>query len=294
MSNIVVYNNKDMVSNSRTVSSGKMSKPATFLRFNFNAREQFRYLARNYFKVLNLKEDSYVLDVGCGPGDITKYGLLPKLPKTTKKLVGIDISSDMINFAKMYHQDDKRLTYQVLDITTNELPNNFRETFDHVFSFYCLHFASDLRKAIENIHLMLKSNGEIFFSILLRAPVLDYYERVVKKDDWCQYMNYFKSRLGPFQHSTTSKELMESILKETGFKVNLCKEERKLFIDSKENFMGLMDSMNYLNIPKHLEEKFSLSQWEAVKEAGRDFIDEYGEEYTYYPYTLLIVHAKKY
>lgn len=271
-----------------------MNKPATFLRFNLHARQEFRYLARKYIKVLNFKEDPYVLDVGCGPGDITKYGLLPQLPKTTKKLIGIDISSDMIKFAKMYHQVDERLTYQVLDITTNELPNNFRETFDNVFSFYCLHFASDLRKAIENIHLMLKSNGEIFVSIIWKQPVLDYYESVLKKIGWCQYVNDLKRRLAPFQHSTNSEDFMANILKETGFKINLCKEERKLFIYSKENFMGIMDAVNYLNIPQHLEEKFLLSQWEAVKDAGRDFIDEYGEEYTYFPYKLLIVHARKY
>uniref|UniRef100_A0A1Y1LYR9 Methyltransferase domain-containing protein n=2 Tax=Photinus pyralis TaxID=7054 RepID=A0A1Y1LYR9_PHOPY len=122
-----------------------MKHPAWFMRFNFQTQREFLYMKTKYLSCLNFKEDCQVLDIGCGPGDITRYGLLPLLPKTAKKLVGIDLSSQMVDFAKKFHQDDDRVSFQQLDICTDSIPPHFHNCFDHAFSFYCLHYVPDLR-----------------------------------------------------------------------------------------------------------------------------------------------------
>lgn len=103
------------------------------------------------------------LDIGSGPGDITKEMLLPILPHDTEVVgeqmkiwrhafpfheepcvafAGADISQAMVNYARKY-SDDKRLSYIVLDIET-ELPSDQVEQYDNAVSFYCLHWCNDI------------------------------------------------------------------------------------------------------------------------------------------------------
>lgn len=101
------------------------------------------------------------LDIGSGPGDITKEMLLPILPHDaevvgvwmkilitwsflTGHLAGADISQAMVNYARMKYSDDKRLSYIVLDIETSELPSDQVEQYNNVVSFYCLHWCNDI------------------------------------------------------------------------------------------------------------------------------------------------------
>lgn len=105
------------------------------------------------------------LDIGSGPGDITKEMLLPILPHDTEVVgeqmkiwwyalifyeepcvifAGADISQAMVNYARKKYSDDKRLSYIVLDIETPELPSDQVEQYDNAVSFYCLHWCNDI------------------------------------------------------------------------------------------------------------------------------------------------------
>lgn len=117
------------------------------------------------------------MDVGCGPGDIMKDILLPALNpnaiilgkiiipieqcynniysnyyifKLLFNLIityfeGIDISKDMIEFAKKTYKSNERLKFEVLDIQTKSLPKKYISGFDHIFSFFTLHWCYDIR-----------------------------------------------------------------------------------------------------------------------------------------------------
>ncbi|KAG8037462.1 hypothetical protein G9C98_005672 [Cotesia typhae] len=83
------------------------------------------------------------IDIGCGPGHVTKELILPKLP-TESVIVGADISDSMIESAKKSYRDEKRLSFLKLNIETDELPIKEIEKYDNALSFYCLHWCQDM------------------------------------------------------------------------------------------------------------------------------------------------------
>ncbi|TGZ35776.1 Uncharacterized protein DBV15_12787, partial [Temnothorax longispinosus] len=83
------------------------------------------------------------MDVGCGPGDITKDFLLPSLDSNAQ-IIGTDISESMIKYANKTLSDEKRLHFEVLDIQTKNLPEKYISEFNHIFSFHTLQWCNDI------------------------------------------------------------------------------------------------------------------------------------------------------
>ncbi|KAL6424655.1 hypothetical protein ACFW04_009970 [Cataglyphis niger] len=83
------------------------------------------------------------MDIGCGPGDITKDILLPFLgPNVT--MIGTDIMEKVIEYANKTYGDKERLKFEVLDIETKNLPDKYISEFDHIFSFHALQWCKDI------------------------------------------------------------------------------------------------------------------------------------------------------
>lgn len=104
------------------------------------------HVLENYFRFVKWDPEvrSKILDVGCGDGDVTFHLLLPKIPKNFKQLVATDISEEMLAFAKTMCKNEK-VTFCKLDVSAQEIPSDFHENFDHIFSFYCLHWVRNHR-----------------------------------------------------------------------------------------------------------------------------------------------------
>jgi len=97
--------------------------------------------------LLNIENEEYILDAGCGDGDysisIKDAGGIP---------FGVDISSLMIDKYLSLGFDGK-----VEDVSTMKLNNNF----DKILCAGSLEFVSSPRKAIKNLCTHLKKNGII-------------------------------------------------------------------------------------------------------------------------------------
>ncbi len=98
-------------------------------------------------ELLDPKAKEYILDLGCGTGDLAK-----KLNSYGVHIMGIDQSKAMINEArKKYPQ----LTFEVGDAT--RLP--FDAAFDAIFSNATLHWVKPPEKALQGIYQSLKQGG---------------------------------------------------------------------------------------------------------------------------------------
>lgn len=113
-----------------------------------------------YFKILNsevLFKNKYILDLGCGVGgkdfEILKYN--------PKKIIGIDLSSRNIKYAKelINKKDKSKLEFLKKDIFTFEN----KETFDTIISFTVFeHIDKNLLLSILNkIGKIIKGDGNI-------------------------------------------------------------------------------------------------------------------------------------
>jgi juvenile hormone acid methyltransferase len=99
-----------------------------------------------YINAMSWKTGDRVLDLGCGPGNVTSQVLMPRLPADFGLLVGADVSRDMIQHASQTYTHPK-LRFAQLDLSkdignTSEL---WPSGFDKIFSFYCLHWIPDQR-----------------------------------------------------------------------------------------------------------------------------------------------------
>ncbi|XP_030745657.1 juvenile hormone acid O-methyltransferase [Sitophilus oryzae] len=236
-----------------------------------------------------------VLDVGCGEGYTTLQVLLPQLPENCRKVVGSDISNKMVEFARKASAGNPRVKFRQMDIG-KEIKWNVTEKFDHVFSFYCLHWVPAQRKAFENIFNLLKPGGDMLVSLLITAPIFQVYENISKNIRWAPY--FIKESVSPYHHSKKADEEVKTILQDVGFESCKCIVEDKQYTFS--NWNVLKHSIIAVNPTIPL-----LSSTDRIKYT-EDFIEEVKNIYGYdltvasnnnngipVNYKLLIVYARK-
>lgn len=116
-------------------------------------------------EVMNLSEDDYILDLGCGVGLISEY----ISDVTGASMMGVDFAAGAIELAQERSRPKRsRLSYQVMDIDELSLPG---KSFSGVISVDALHIVNDLRKVIQLAKMCLQENGQmgILYSVTLFA-----------------------------------------------------------------------------------------------------------------------------
>lgn len=108
----------------------------------------------------NIKSgNAHVLDIACGPGNITKY-LLHKRPDLI--ILGIDLSPNMIDLAKKNNPTANFITMDSRAIST------LQKKYDAIMCGFCLPYLSKQEsiKLIEDAGLLLENNGVLFISTM--------------------------------------------------------------------------------------------------------------------------------
>ncbi|MBK5722676.1 methyltransferase domain-containing protein, partial [Dysgonomonas sp. Marseille-P4677] len=105
-----------------------------------------------------LKDSDTVLDFGCATGTATN-----EIAKQVTKVVGIDISSKMIDMAKdkANELNITNVDYKQATIFDNTLET---ESFDAVLAYNILHFFTDTEPVLQHISGLLKPNGTIIIT----------------------------------------------------------------------------------------------------------------------------------
>ncbi|STX50885.1 Putative methyltransferase [Legionella busanensis] len=112
-------------------------------------------IADHLLSSLQLKPTDDVLDIGCGDGNYTRK-ILDKVPQGS--VLGIDASENMLSLAQDVCKDYSNFAVQ----KNNVLDMSYTNQFDQVVSFWCLQWATDIKKAFTNIVRALKPGGQIF------------------------------------------------------------------------------------------------------------------------------------
>lgn len=116
-----------------------------------NQLDQFLEMIKN--------NDAKVLDVGCGPGNITKY-LLDKKPDL--RITGIDISENMIGLARMNNPNASFKTMDCRNI------NEIDKKFDAIIAGFFLSYLSktEVSKFLGNCSELMNTNGVLYISTM--------------------------------------------------------------------------------------------------------------------------------
>ncbi|MCH9626260.1 MAG: Trans-aconitate 2-methyltransferase [Chlamydiales bacterium] len=147
-----------------------------------------------------------VLDIGCGDGKISLY-ISQKVPDG--KVLGIDPSPSMIEFAKKEYDSSKNLEFMLG--SAEEV--DFQDAFDLIVSFSTFHWVQDQKKAFKNILKALKKNGSLLIiaGTSIASPMIQAFQELYASKRW----SFLKSEDSKFNGQ--SAEFYESLLKELKF-----------------------------------------------------------------------------
>ena len=96
-----------------------------------------------------------ILDLGCGTGELSK-----KLSLKAKNILGIDISTKMLNVAKNKNFSHN-IEYRILSM---ENIDSIDQSFDLIVSSLAFHYVENFQKLILDIKKILKNKGSLIFS----------------------------------------------------------------------------------------------------------------------------------
>ncbi|KAG7197702.1 hypothetical protein KM043_014462 [Ampulex compressa] len=198
------------------------------------------------------------IDIGCGPGNVTKLLILPKLPPQTV-LVGADISKPMIDRAKLKCRDEKRLSFIQLDIGMTNLPPEEVGRYDNALSFYCLHWVRNSRQAFKNIYKLLQPGGKAVIMLISSHDCYDAYIRMYENPQYRPYMEDVHLFVSPFHQCNNSRAELRKILEDVGFEVQHCSRRDRIFVfQNAEVFRNHMFAVNPFisRIPERLKSEY--------------------------------------
>ncbi|KAK4872386.1 hypothetical protein RN001_014415 [Aquatica leii] len=247
------------------------------------------YILNKNSKSLQESKNCVVLDIGCGPGNVTYEKILPLLPSTTIKVIGVDILSDNIDYARKHYQTDPRVSFEHLDILTDAIPNEYVGAFDLIISLYCFHFVGNHRKALNNIYKMLKPGGKVLLSFMDKSVISKMYQYVYDNPKWTKYMDNFNTAISKLGSEKASKELF----KEIGFHQIEYEEQDKLVLHSEDGFFEILKSLNLYTVPEELEKEFIENHLEYFQVNNHINVDDQGRTQYKHPYTMFVITANK-
>ena len=142
----------------------------------FDTWNKIASLYQDKFMELDLYNDTYdficnsidkpnakLLEIGCGPGNITKY-LIAKRPDFD--IFGIDIAPNMVELAR---QNNPAAHFAVMD---SRQINNLDSKYDGIVCGFCLPYLSqtETNELISNSYNLLSDNGLLYLSFVEGDP----------------------------------------------------------------------------------------------------------------------------
>ncbi|KAG5888277.1 hypothetical protein JTB14_025197 [Gonioctena quinquepunctata] len=275
---------------------GEMNKPELYSKYSDSQRTDNLFVLENYLGLSRWKEEDAILDIGSGDGRFAVENLIPRLPKKFGKYVGCDCSEVMVNFAKENHTIAKA-EFVHYDITSKELPEHFENGFNHVYSFYTLHWVRKQRQAFENIYRILKPGGDILLTFLASNSIFDIYLNMSKNKKWKPYSK--KEYIAPYHGHKHPEKSLKKIIERAGFNCRLCKVEEREFVYP--NFESLRKCVIAINpiisnlspddIPSYMED--FIAEVRKLKEVTFENINNNDEESIRVGYKIFVVFATK-
>lgn len=144
--------------------------------------------ALKILKVLKIKKNAHILDVGCGDGKISA-----KLSKIAKNgfVLGLDKSPEMISYSIENYKNEQHPNLNFYLEDAQEI--SFNEMFDLVFSSFSLQWFKDKNLFFKKAYDALRENGQMCIVTPLGiSPELEYATKVViENPSWSPFYQNF-------------------------------------------------------------------------------------------------------
>ncbi|EAT42177.1 AAEL006280-PA [Aedes aegypti] len=278
-----------------------MNKPNLYHRANGVQRRDAKEILDEHGHLLRWKEENEdsLLDIGCGSGDVLIDFVIPMVPPKRARVLGTDVSEQMVRFARKVHSDVENLFFETLDIEgdISSFLNKWG-CFDHITSFYCLHWVRSQRSAFSNIYNLMAPNGDCLLGFLARNPIFDIYDQLSNSAKWSMYMTDVDKYISPYQYCENPVGEIEEILSSVGFTKYKIHIADKIYVyEGIDSLKKAVQAVNPFSerMPLDLQEDF-LNDYIAVVRRMSLSENCCGNENDYKfitPYKLVVVYAVK-
>ncbi len=138
-------------------------------RYLEKTKEHWQTLYSPILGILGNPQGKIILDIGCGPGELTN-----RLAELGARAIGIDTSEEWIDYCKKNYSNNKNAEF--LTGNTNNLHMINSESIDTVIAsmvFINIDRLDDVKKAFEEARRVLKRGGSFIFSDLDVKGIMD-------------------------------------------------------------------------------------------------------------------------
>ncbi|XP_055703818.1 juvenile hormone acid O-methyltransferase-like [Phlebotomus papatasi] len=262
-------------------------------KINRHQREDAERFLEDFSYLFKWNSGESFIDLGCGPGDVTLDIIWPLLPRESHRLVCLDICPDQLDRCRE-EMAGKEVSFAQVDLGKRQDLSELGK-FDHAISLMCLHWIRDQRIALENIHDLLRSQGDFFFSFVADCPNRKIDAVLVESEKWKGLFNGIPCFCDMYWRSEDPGELFKDLLSEIGFG-EIVVETRKVVYQWKtsEEFISYYRTFSRLLkfVPSHLIPEFLSDQVDLATKYNL-LASQRNPEDPVDPYVIVVGFARK-
>ncbi|XP_037960893.1 juvenile hormone acid O-methyltransferase [Teleopsis dalmanni] len=277
-----------------------MHQASLYHRANNAQRHDAKQILEEYANIIQWRPEGRdtLIDIGCGSGDVLIDFVYPLMPVNFEQLLGTDISAKMIAYARKCYADFERTKFKILDIGCEKIPSELNGCFDHVTSFYCLHWVQNQKQALQNIFKLLRpQSGDCLLVFLATNRVYDAYRRLSTLNKWSSYMQDVEQFISPLHNSKDPSSDFSKLLQDAGFADYTVEIRNEVYVY--EGVKNVKDNVKAIcpffeRIPEQQHEDFLDDFVSTVVSMKLYESNGQGTDYKFIsPYKLVVAYARK-
>lgn len=160
-------NNKEVVKEQYKNASNLNTRISIHSKYSTNKQGFGNWIVAKY----DIKDKMRVLELGCGTGVMWKDHM--ELINNVSELVLTDFSAGMLQSAKEMLGENKKISYNVVDIQNIPYGDN---SFDIVIANMMLHHIPQIHESLAEVRRVLKHNGIFIVQHMVRMELLNTFQ----------------------------------------------------------------------------------------------------------------------
>ncbi|GFQ83194.1 methyltransf_25 domain-containing protein [Trichonephila clavata] len=214
-------------------------------------------------------KEHLVMDVGCGPGNVTVNWILPLFPNL-KKIIALDYLPSMIELAKTKNFHPKT-EYHVADFEDGSATEVWNGQITKLISIHCFNWFKNQEKALQIAYDLLQLGGEAALYFIVQSDYYDTVLDITNNSKWKSLFEGIDIHVPKSCYEKYNASHYRKIAEKIGFSVVLCQTDLKVNeLPTHQDAKDLLFSICTLipHIPESQKDEFKKEFYQSILEHG--------------------------